>query len=161
MEKMYLVVGQADGGCWFVAVYEDKESAGMHARLATREALGLAIKYRGNLKAIPKGQNVFDPEMDTEREVAIYYTREVRVGTIQARSCESLDAGEVGCVSPAGAVDQSVGVEGEGSKSASGVREGGTSGVRGLLSAGTSVGKGSSGSTGLLGNFRTALFGKG
>jgi hypothetical protein len=160
-EKMYLVVGKADGGCWFVAVYEDEESAKMHARLATREALGLAIQYRGHLKAIPRGQNVFDPEMDTEKDVADYYTREVRVGTIQVRSCESLDAGEAGCVSPDGPVVEGVGVEGKGSQSASGVREGGTPGVRGLLPAGPSVGERSTSGIGLLGTFRTVLFGKG
>jgi len=133
LEKMYLVVATADSMDWYVAVYYKEADAEAHAKLAARSAFELALKYKGKLKEIELGMNPFDPDMYSERSVVNYYTVEVSVGTIQVRSCESLDKRDAGCVSEASGVEQGISVEGTGSESTDGVRPSGAQRIRGLL----------------------------
>lgn len=132
-KKIYLVMGTADGIDWAVAAYGEEENCNAHVRAASRRSFELAKEFKGKFKDISVGANEFDPDMYSERDLAEYYKTEVEFGSFQVRPCESFNVGEVGQLPEASGVGVPVEVEGTGSKLPDGVREGGTSGVRGLL----------------------------
>lgn len=142
MSKMYLVMAWNDSHRRVVVVYEKENLAKIHAKMAARDALALALLFGGQFKKIPKESNKFDTQMDCEEEIPTYWVEEVEVGNIQNEPCESLNVGETGYVPKICTVEQGPSVEGQANSTPNGVRQDDARSVRGLLQAAPIIGGG-------------------